>query len=98
MAVRENKQHQNNKVRVHVLLYQKKIEESSNMSGIEGNFDDEEEDLTHSGKPCAGSRRDLVKCLRESECVRVSGVCGISNIHLNMAMHQHISYSSTGLY
>ncbi len=42
------------------------------MSGIEGNFDEEEEDDLKSKKPCAGSRRDLINCLRDSECVQVS--------------------------
>ena len=42
------------------------------MSGIEGNFDEEDELPPPSGKPCAGSRKDLIKCLRKSECVQVS--------------------------
>lgn len=35
------------------------------------------------GKPCEGSRRDLVKCLKESECVRVSipEVCHLFGWH-----------------
>ena len=51
------------------------------MSGIEGNVDDEEEvEVGRSGKPCEGSRMDLIKCLRESECVQVSRVEHLSQL------------------
>ena len=41
------------------------------MSGIES-AGDEEEFVKKSGKPCEGSKKELVECLRESECIRVS--------------------------
>lgn len=31
----------------------------------------EEGEGERSGKPCEGSRRELIKCLKESECIKV---------------------------
>jgi len=34
-------------------------------------LEEEEEQEKRPGKPCDGSRRDLIKCLKESDCIKV---------------------------
>ena len=40
------------------------------MAANEDVFDEEEEDLGPH-KPCEGSRKELVKCLKDSDCIKV---------------------------
>lgn len=44
---------------------------SSAGAGVGVYVEEEEEGGKVSGKPCEGSRRELVNCLKESDCIKV---------------------------
>ena len=48
-----------------------KMADGKSSAGVGVYVEEEEEGGKVSGKPCEGSRRELVNCLKESDCIKV---------------------------